>query len=259
MLDPTQLLTGIPGGLRTPLISSYIEIVRNYAESRFEPAELNGGKLCEVVYTIIDGATVGVFPAVPQKPANLVDACRAIEQRPANPARVGDRSLRILIPRLLPYLYEIRNNRGVGHVGGDVNPNYSDATAVLSCAKWIMAELVRIFHAVSLEEAQVAIDALVEKKHPIIWEMDGVKRVLDPNLNAYDQVLLLLYSSNDWITDGILRDWIEYKNVTNFRDKILTPLHRERAVEYESDNGRVRITPRGNKDVEARILPKYSS
>src|SRR5947209_3579436 len=144
MLDPNTLLSGLPVGLRTPLIDAYSEIARNYAERRWEPAELNGGKLSEVVYTILDGATSAAFAAAPKKPKNMVDACKEIERRPANPARPGDRSIRVLLPRLLPYLYEIRNNRNVGHVGGDVDPNFSDATAVFSCANWLLAELVRI-------------------------------------------------------------------------------------------------------------------
>jgi len=60
------------------------------------------------------------------------------------------RSFQILIPRLLPALYEIRNNRGVGHVGGDVDPNYMDATMVVGAVKWIMGELTRVFHSVSV-------------------------------------------------------------------------------------------------------------
>src|SRR5436190_6094959 len=104
MVDATRLFHGLPTGLRDPLIAGYIEIARNYAEHRWEPAELNGGKLCEVVYSIVDGATSGTFPVSPQKPIRMVDACRAVEQRTSNPALLGDRSLRILIPRLLPYL-----------------------------------------------------------------------------------------------------------------------------------------------------------
>lgn len=258
MLDPKTLLHGLPKGLREPLVAAYVEIVRNYAEGRWEPSELNGGKLCEIAYSIIDGATSGAFPVSPRKPASLVDACRAIEKRPANTSLSGDRSFRILIPRLLPYLYEIRNNRGVGHVGGDVDPNFSDASAVLACSNWLMAELVRIFHDVTLAEAEAAVDALVERKHPIVWEIDGRKRVLQPEMPISDQVLVLLYSSNGWVPLNALRSWVEYKNSTYFRTRIVLPLHSERMVDYESAGERVRITPRGIQDAEDRILPKYT-
>lgn len=256
MLDAAKLFHGLPSGLRDPLIKGYVEIARNYAERRWEPSELNGGKLCEIVYSIVDGATSGTYAASPSKPPRMVDACRAIEQRPSNSTLFGDRSFRVLIPRLLPYLYEIRNNRGVGHVSGDVDPNYSDATAVFSCSNWIMAELIRVFHNVSLDQAQSAVDSLVERKHPIVWEIERVKRVLDPSIPRVDQVLVLLYSSQGWVAESDLRSWVEYKNSTNFRDNVLAPLHKNRKVEHQQAEQRIRITPRGAKDVEDRILPK---
>ncbi|MBB3083292.1 hypothetical protein [Geodermatophilus sabuli] len=43
-------------------------------------------------------------------------------------------------------LYDIRNNRGVGHAGADVDPNHMDATVVLYQSKWLVAELVRLLH-----------------------------------------------------------------------------------------------------------------
>lgn len=258
MIDPTKLFQNLPTGLRGPLVAAYAEIARNFSEHRWEPAELNGGKLCEIIYSILDGATSGTYPATPKKPARFVDACRAIEQRAPNALLPGDRSFRILIPRLLPYLYEIRNNRGVGHVGGDVSPNFSDATAVFGCANWLMAELIRIFHGVSLKEAQSAVDALVERKHPIVWEVEGAKRVLDPSLSRADQTLLLLYSSPGWISEDDLRLWVEYKNKTHFRNLILKPVHEDKRIEFQQSHGRVQITPRGSKDVEDRILPQYN-
>src|SRR5262249_22029655 len=128
MIDSAKILTTLPGGLRGPLLQSYQEIARNYAEHRWEPSELNGGKFSEVVYTIIEGSIKATFSTKPVKPKDMLKACRELEVLPADPHRVGDRSLRILIPRTLQALYEIRNNRNVGHLGGDVDPNFSDAT-----------------------------------------------------------------------------------------------------------------------------------
>jgi hypothetical protein len=58
-----------------------------------------------------------------------------------------------------------------------------------------MAELVRIFHCVKTEEAQETVDALVERKTPIIWEVRGMRRVLDSKMTAKNQVLVLLHHS----------------------------------------------------------------
>lgn len=249
------IFSGLPTGLANELISSYREIARNYFERRWEPSELNGGKFCEIVYTILDGATSGTFHTTAKKPSNMLDACRLLETRPANTARVGDRSLRILLPRLLPFVYEIRNNRGVGHVGGDVNPNHEDAEAVLSAATWAMAELVRIFHGVTLAEAQVLVESLVQKKHPLVWSVGEVKRVLSPSMKTTDQVLVLLYSETGWVASKTLSAWVEYSSPTMFKTRALDPLHHSRLIEHDAKNGKACITPLGMKAVEERLLP----
>ncbi len=254
MIDNTKILAGLPSGLRDPLLESYKEIGRNFLEHRWEPAELNGGKFCEVVYSIIAGNLSGKYPARPSKPKDMLKDCRALEMTPPDPKRVGDRSLRILIPRVLPALYEIRNNRGVGHVGGEVDPNYMDATAVYTMASWVLAELVRVFHSVSTKDAQDAVDSLVERKHPLIWEIEDVKRVLDPEMPKSDQALLLLYSEPTWVSEKDLFAWVEYSSSGMFKRRVLEVLHTARLIEYDSANARVRISPKGVIDVEQRLL-----
>lgn len=253
MIDPLYLLAGLPQGLRDPMIASYREITANYIERRWEPSELNGGKFCEVVYCVISGALAQNFAAAPTKPPQMANACRALEQTPADPARVGDRSLRVLIPRVLVPLYDIRNNRGVGHIGGDVDPNLMDAIAVLGMASWILAELVRVFHGVSTEVAQASVNALVERKHPLIWEVGDVKRVLDPSMRAKPQVLLLLYRQPGWVSEADLFRWTEYSNSSVFRKNVLGNLHKGRLIEFNSQEGRAQISPLGIDEVEKHL------
>jgi hypothetical protein len=255
-VDPTNLLSSIPEGLREPLLACYREIGANYAEHRWEPSELNGGKFCETVYSIINGVLTGSMPGKPSKPRNMPLACQALE-KDNNPDanRPGDRSLRILIPRVLPSLYEIRNNRGVGHVGGDVDPNFLDATAVYSMTSWVLAELIRIFHNVSTDVAQAAVDAIIERKSPLIWEKDGIRRVLDPKMSNRNQSLLLLHGKPGWVEVKDLFDWVEYSSLPMFVKRIIQPLHKkERLIEYDSKRKRVHITPLGIAEVEKRIL-----
>ena len=137
-IDPSKFLAAIPAALRDPLLDTYREIASNFSEHRWSPSELEGGKFCEVVYWICHGFITGTYVAAATKPPNMRDNCRDLE-RNTNTGKPGDHSLRILIPRMLPALYDIRNNRGVGHVGGDVDPNLMDATAVYSSASWILA------------------------------------------------------------------------------------------------------------------------
>lgn len=214
----------IPSGLRDPLITLYNEIDRNYRERRWEPSELNGGKLCEAVYSILRGHVDGSFPSSPSKPENFVDACRALEKADK---KKFSQAVRISIPRMLMALYEIRNNRGVGHVGGDVDPNHMDATIVLAGAKWVMADLVRHFHAVDLTTATQIVESLIERVNPLIWDVGSVRRVLQPGMNMKDKTLLLLHSSSAPLHEDQLFSWVEHSNKAVYRRDVLRSAHRD--------------------------------
>jgi len=58
-LHPSVALGGLPSSLRAELLTEYDKIVRNYREGRWEAAELDGGRFCEITYTILKGFTDG--------------------------------------------------------------------------------------------------------------------------------------------------------------------------------------------------------
>jgi hypothetical protein len=245
-----QVLGQLPVTLRDELVQAFGEIVRNFRERRWEPSELNAGKLCEIIYSVLRGFIDGSYPTRSYKPPNMVDACRALEQ--ADSASFP-RSVRIQIPRILMALYEIRNNRGVGHVGGDVNPNEMDATCTLHMSQWLMAELVRLFHDTTTDNAARVVAALVERTLPSIWQVDGVFRILDTTRSMRDQTLLHLYRSTEPLNERDLVTWTEHSNASVYRRDILRPLHRDRLVEYNEKERRITISPKGIAEAE-RIL-----
>lgn len=250
-ISETTLLHTVPEEIRKELLSAYNQILKNFRERRWEPAELNGGKLCEIVYTILRGHVDGKFPKKSSKPSNMVDACRALEQVSASSF---PRSVRIQIPRMLSALYEIRNNRGVGHVGGDVDPNHMDAICVLEMSKWVLSELVRMFHGMSTKEAAYAVDAIVERTLPVVWEVDGKLRVLKPTMSMRDRTLVLLYHSSTPVSEDNLFKWVEHSNPSIFRRDILRPAHKNKLLEYDSEARTVQISPTGSDYVEVSVL-----
>lgn len=252
----TDLFKNIPQTFRVELIRTYDEISRNYLESRWEPSELNGGKFCEAVYSILLSELSGNYASAPAKPTNMLDACRKLEGYAPSLSRVGDHSLRILIPRLLPAIYDFRNNRGVGHIGGDVNPNEMDASAVYHLCSWILSEFVRIFHGLTTQAAQEVVSALVQRKLPLIWQIESTKRVLDTSLSAKDQVLLLMYQSVGWTSVDELNEWIEYSNKSVFKKSVLSPMHNHRLIEFHVTENRAKISPKGVEYVEKNLLTK---
>ena len=191
----SDALAGVPDGLRNDVLGAFNEILTNFREGRWEPAELNGGKFCEAVYTVLDGhlrGGGGAFAARASKPKNFPKACSDLAERFEK--EEGNHSARILIPRILPGLYDIRNNRGVGHVGGDVDPNRMDAMVVVSMSKWVLAELVRILHCLPTDTATSIVDGLVEREIAWVWRTDDVRRVIHTGLTWKEKTLVLLYS-----------------------------------------------------------------
>ncbi len=246
MLNRNTLLSGIPAGLRTPLLAEYDSIVQAYFEGRWTPAELSGGRFCEIVYTILDGHASGSFAASPSKPRNFVDACRRLENNAGVP-----RSFQILIPRILPALYEVRNNRGVGHVGGDVDPNRMDSGFVIETVRWILAELIRVFHATSPDDADRAVQQLATITVPLVWDGGDVRRVLDPKTPLNIQVLLLAGTVPGGALLVDVERFVEAKT-PGYLVRTVRKLHADRLIEFNETTGLIRVLPPG-----AAQLAKY--
>jgi len=249
-LTTAQVLSTIPQGHRSELLKVFGSLVKNFLEGRWEPSVLNGGKFCEVVYSILEGHTTGKFSSRPRKPQNMVDACRKLEQADKNKFC---RSVRIQIPRMLIALYEIRNNRGIGHIGGDVDPNHMDTLAVVNICKWVLAELVRIFHKTDTSAATQMVERLIDRTIPTIWRINGKRRVLKTKLRYQDQMLLLLYDSDGPVNEDDLVAWVEYSNPSIFRRDVIRKAHKERLIEYDETKKQIQISPIGIDYVETNL------
>lgn len=252
-LDASTALGGLPSTLRGELLAEYDKITRNYRESRWEASELDGGRFCEIVYSILRGRVDGQYPAQTTKPSRFPDACDDLAQ---TPKASQPQSVRVTIPRVLVGLYEIRNNRGVGHVGAEVDANHMDSTYVLHAVQWVMAELVRLYHSTDIATATAVVDALVNRTLPFLWQVGDVTRILQTGMKLADQTLLLLYGDPNSLSDQVLATNLEQPRLANYK-RVLQKLHDERQLEY--DGGTVTLSPKGTKYVEEKLLPKLAS
>lgn len=245
-LNASDAFSALPPTLVADLTGAFQEVIKNYAEHRWEPAALNGGKLCEATFTVLTGYFSGTYEPRAKKPRDMVTACRDFEKE------TGPRSARIQIPRMMIALYEIRNNRGVGHSGGEVDPNHMDATAVVYMSKWLMAELVRLLHGLTTEEATDLVEALVEREVAMVWTSGDKRRVLAAGLTLRSGTLLLLSGVAE-ARDTDLISWLEQKRPADYRSKVLRPMHKERLIEYDQSAGTVVLLPPGVAAAEALI------
>lgn len=245
-------LANVDRAFRSRVIKNYLDLKRNCVENRYDAAGLSAGKFCEVVLRLLQNNVFAAYTPFGTKIANFADDCRKLVSAPHT---AGSESERVVIPRALVFLYTMRNKRGIGHVGGDVDANAIDIATMARTADWIICELIRLKHGLSLEEAQAIVDGISIRQLPTIWEVAGKKRVLDAGLNAKDQVLLLLYASSEsavLIED--LCSWVEYSNLSVFKNKVIGVLHKARLIEHDKDTDTVFLSPKGATYVEENLL-----
>jgi len=255
-----QALKAIPKNYRGKIVASYLELKRRHGKAHHDASwdapGLSSGKFCEAVFRFLQYHLKGSSIAFGKHIPNFPDECRKLIQLPQ---AKGVESLRVIIPRALVFLYTMRGKRGIGHVGGDVEANIIDGCAILSVCDWVMAELIRIFHGLSLEEAQAVVDSIATRSLPYIWEVAGKKRVLRKGFTYKQMTLLLCYSEVD---EGVLTEdlfsWCEHSNFAVYKANVLKSLHKDRLIEYDSDNQIVYLSPAGVAVVEGEILTETS-
>ncbi len=249
-------LSNIPEKFRRKIIDSYLELKERYSgasrDASWDAAGLSAGKFCESVLRFLQSEFTGTYIAFGKHIPSFADECNKLVKLPAT---IGNESTRVIIPRALIYLYTLRGKRGIGHVGGDVEANQIDMVTIVRNCDWIICELIRVYHQLSLEEAQAIVDALSQRELPFIWHVAGKKRVLKLGLSYKQQTLLLLYTEPDTgVLTEDLCEWVEHPRIRGFRSDVLGKLHGERLIEYDKENEIVYLSPLGINEVEQKIL-----
>jgi hypothetical protein len=230
------------------LLKAYSALKDAFSGGQHDAAGLRAGKFCEVSLRLLQKELTGEYTPFGTRIRNFGAECVKLEKVPK---ASGPESLRLIMPKALSFLYTMRNKRGIGHEGGDVDANEIDAATCVRLADWCLCELIRVYHSLSLEEAQALLDAISERELPTVWAVGGKKRILDPSMKHREQVLVLLYSDPDTaIPVEDLFDWVEHPRMDNFKRDILTPLHSGRLIEHDQETATVVLSPRGSAVVE---------
>ena len=245
-------LQKIPAVFRNRIIKEYLNIKLRFRKGDFDSSGLSCGKFCEETLRFLQETLVGTHIGFTEEIRNFQGEISKLEKLDKTK---GNDSLRIIIPRALAFLYTLRNKRNIGHSGGDVEANQIDLITIGKISDWITCELIRLFHNKCLEEAQQIVDFISSREIPVIWEVNGKKRVLKENASAKEKVLLLTYSQEE---QGVffedLISWVEYQNKTDFKSKVLIPLHREGMIEFDEELNMIFLSPKGSKKVEEFFL-----
>lgn len=227
------------------VIDTYTRLEQEYILGKWKSSEVEAGHFVESVRRILELELFGKYTPLHNKLESFNHGVlQGYEQ-----ASGSHESFRMLIPQILKSMYNIRNKRGAAHVA-EVSPNEMDATYILHSAKWVLAELIRLKSNLYIGETQVIVSDIVETNTSILWKENGITRVLNSNLSARQQILILLYDNSPRQEEDLL-SIIEYSHKGKFR-QILCQLHKSRFIEYGND-GSCKISPKGRQEAEEII------
>ena len=238
----------IPVQLVDELLEAYVEAKRRFYLGDHRPQEVEGGRFSEAAFRVLQHiAGLKVTPIGKTLPK--VDALlTTLENATGQPD-----SVRLHIPRTLKLIYDIRNKRDAAHLADGIDPNLQDATLVIGNMDWVVAELVRLHHGVTADQAQRIIEDLVTREVPVVQEIDGQPVIL-ADLQPRDQALLMLYRAG---AGGLLLDELAGQLRLSRKDHLRTRLQaldKSTYVLHHPKTGRYHITDKGNRYVEQNRL-----
>lgn len=239
-----QHLSNLPKGLVEALQTEFQKLHQQYFLGKWEPSQLDGGRLAEAALRIVEYKDVSTYTPIDTQ-LNRQQIIRSAEQNTAL-----DDSWRFQIPRLAGLIMDFRNNRNVGHLGTLV-VNEMDSSFVLSATNWLVAELIRLETQMSPSDAQAEIKKIIERKVPIVEEIGGRLKCLNPNLKAWEKSVVFCYKRYPaGVSLDDLVGWMDYKNKSVLR-KQLQRLDRQGLIDFCDDVAR--LTTRGVVWVEKNI------
>lgn len=247
----SALTPPLPHDIVSNLVGEYQNIKQDLVFKRFRPTELNGGRFGECLLRLFQYLDTGNYTAFGTQVTNS----DTIINRMQNITTLHD-SVRLYIPRLTRLLIDVRNRRNVAHVGGDVDPNFSDSIFISQLSDWILTELIRVYYQCSIDSATQIVKSINEIHVPIVATVDGFVRVQNTSLDNKGKVLVILYHKNpDKVSDSDLIKWTEYGNSSRFKASILKSLHDDALIHYY--NGECSLLPKGVVYVERNIPMEF--
>lgn len=231
------------------LLSTFVSVERHFALGDWKECVVWGGHFVEATRRALDLKLFDTYVGFGEEdhlPPFGKDVMMKYIKADGHPSYTK------IIPYTLKSIYNIRNNRGAGHLS-KVSPGEMDATHVLYSAKWVLAEVIRLNSDLKASGTTEMVKAIMEREISLIWKEDGFRKVLETSLDANEQVLILLYDESP-LPAKTLFESVEQANLYNFRNRVLRPLHEERLIFFNEDSGECRISPTGVIEAERLIV-----
>jgi len=177
--------------LATQLVDEFISMERRFIQRDWEPAELDGGQFAEVAARILYHQDSGNLDLS----RDHGDCIRYFENNAV--LHQVDRKDLAHLSKVLQSIYKFRSQRGAIHISPKYMPNHMDAKYLMEAVRWCMNEMLRIFWSGDREEVAKAIKEILQFDVPCIGKFDEVIMVQRIDLNAEEEILVLLHYAGE--------------------------------------------------------------
>lgn len=247
----SQLASKLPSDLVRELLEAHSEAKRNYYLGGLRLSAVEGGRFCEAAFRILEFITKGGKFTPLGKSLNNTEKL-ITDLANLNSSQFID-SVRLHIPRSLRLVYDIRNKRDAAHLADGIDPNLQDAGLVVSVIDWVLAELIRVHHNISADEASEMVDRIVARLAPVVEDFNGFLKILNPKLQVSDHCIVLLYQRGKFgATYEELELWARPQMRANLRRALDSLVNKKDFAHF--DGTRYLITRLGSQYVEQKRL-----
>jgi len=229
-------------------VNSYVKMKELYYLGKYRPASGEAGYFAQVALRIIQNEIDGTYTSLDDNLPNFHDTVYRFGQTGGHID-----TIRFHIPRTLEVIHDIRNKRDVGHPKGELEANYSDATLSFYASSWTLVELIRVYHDVTIDEAQKIVDEIIKFKISIIQDFNGFPKILDPSLDLWKKIMIwALFKKDEGFTIDDIQNWTKNRHRKDYTKGRLDDLENVKGY-LHCEGGVYFITTSGIKEVSDNI------
>lgn len=181
------------GGTRhvSSLLDHYEVMTQKVIAGDSEKTILRAGKFVEAATKIFGTFTNYNFPSSMRR----YSVGAVIIHLKQLPVGIAVDSVRVTVPRVLEFVFDVASNRGARHDPHEIDSNDMDAGVVMSCCTWVLSEMLRVADAGTStpDQTMEIVQGLIHKVTPLFETIDDRDYVNVIGISGPKYALLLLF------------------------------------------------------------------
>lgn len=183
----SELAKKLDPGLVKGLVEDFGRMEENARVGNFAQVLVQGGITCEDVLKILANKILG--QAISGKGIDVDDTIKKLLQ--VSKPDLDSEALALLVPSVARAAYSVRSKRKAAHSRG-IDPLPIDAFYVQSSVRWLVAELLRVYHESTADQTATIMKELVRTDLPALESFSGEIAIVDDRLECSEAALLIL-------------------------------------------------------------------